>query len=127
MNLVTVLEIVLLLLLVAVIVVIYRRLVQLEGQCEQLARQLSEREQLLHEIHAGTLGMGQRMLAIAADVEHLQGAQDELKGIDPQSRLYSRAAKMVELGADIDELMRECELPRAEAELLFNLHSKVSD
>ncbi len=30
--------------------------------------------------------------------------------------------KMVSLGAGIDELMAECELPRAEAELLLRLH-----
>jgi len=31
---------------------------------------------------------------------------------------------MVELGADLEEVIRECELPRAEAELLFSLHKK---
>ena len=35
------------------------------------------------------------------------------------NRLYSRAKKMVELGADIDEIVMECELSRAEAELLL--------
>ena len=41
---------------------------------------------------------------------------------DPESKMYSRAMKMVQLGADLDEIIRECELPRAEAELLYNLH-----
>ena len=34
---------------------------------------------------------------------------------------------MIELGADIEEVMRECELPRAEAELLFTLHQKEGE
>lgn len=35
------------------------------------------------------------------------------------NRLYSRAKKMVELGADVEEIVMECELSRAEAELLL--------
>lgn len=42
---------------------------------------------------------------------------------DPDGRLYSRAARMVELGADIDEVMAECEIPKAEAELLISLRA----
>jgi hypothetical protein len=41
---------------------------------------------------------------------------------DPESKLYNRAMKMVQLGAGLEEIMLECELPRAEAELLLNLH-----
>ena len=43
---------------------------------------------------------------------------------DPESRFYTRAVKLVELGATLEEIMRECELPRAEAELLVNFHRK---
>ena len=43
---------------------------------------------------------------------------------DPDSRFYTRAVKLVELGATLEEIMRECELPRAEAELLLNFHKK---
>ncbi len=43
---------------------------------------------------------------------------------DSGSRLYSRASKMVDLGADVDELMQECDLPKAEAELLLNLRKR---
>lgn len=31
---------------------------------------------------------------------------------------------MVALGAGVDELIKECELPKAEAELLIRLHRK---
>ena len=33
-------------------------------------------------------------------------------------------ASGVELGADLEEIIRECELPRAEAELLMSLHKQ---
>ncbi|MDG1750156.1 MAG: DUF2802 domain-containing protein [Thalassotalea sp.] len=40
----------------------------------------------------------------------------------PEDKLYSRAQKMVKLGADVDELVRECELPHAEAEILISMY-----
>jgi hypothetical protein len=33
---------------------------------------------------------------------------------------------MVELGADVNELMQECDLPKAEAELLLRLQQKMA-
>lgn len=42
----------------------------------------------------------------------------------PEDKLYTRAQKLVELGADIAEIMRECDIPRAEAEMLLAVHRK---
>ena len=41
---------------------------------------------------------------------------------EPVDKLYSRALKLVAKGADLDELISECELPRAEAEMLLAIH-----
>ncbi|WP_341501671.1 DUF2802 domain-containing protein [Gallaecimonas sp. GXIMD4217] len=108
--------------LIALFGVMSRRQQQLQQQLDDLKSRLDAQQGQLNEVHSGAIGMGERLLAMAGEVEHLKGAQDELVHHDPQSKLYSRAAKMVALGADVDELMRECELPRAEAELLYNLH-----
>jgi uncharacterized protein HemX len=40
----------------------------------------------------------------------------------PEDKLYTRAQKLVELGADLAEIMRECDIPRAEAEMLLSIH-----
>ena len=37
-------------------------------------------------------------------------------------RLYTRAAELVKAGADVEEVMQACDLPRAEAELLISMH-----
>ena len=42
----------------------------------------------------------------------------------PQDKLYSRASKLAALGADVEEIMRECELPRAEVEMLLSVYNK---
>ncbi|MGL5728458.1 MAG: DUF2802 domain-containing protein, partial [Plesiomonas sp.] len=39
----------------------------------------------------------------------------------------SRATKLAEMGAGLDELMQECELPKAEAELLLNLQRQMKN
>ena len=44
----------------------------------------------------------------------------------PEDKLYTRAQKLVELGADIAEIMRECDIPRAEAEMLLAVHRQKS-
>ncbi|MGF1688913.1 DUF2802 domain-containing protein [Photobacterium japonica] len=83
-------------------------------QQESLSKQLTE-------LRAGTLGMGQTLADMAQQLEALADRQGELAMQDPDGRLYSRASKMVELGADVNELMQECDLPKAEAELLLRL------
>ncbi|BBQ54134.1 hypothetical protein PEKONANI_03400 [Aeromonas jandaei] len=86
----------------------------LQGQLESLRKQMME-------LHTGAIGMGQRLQAVEGAMQQINDRQQELTMQDPERRLYSRAAKMVELGADLDEVMSECELPKAEAELLISL------
>jgi len=49
---------------------------------------------------------------------------EQLLHQQPEDKLYTRAQKLVELGADIAEIMRECEIPKAEAEMLLAVHRK---
>lgn len=42
----------------------------------------------------------------------------------PEDKLYTRAQKLVELGAGLAEIMRECDIPRAEAEMLLSIHQR---
>ena len=88
-----------------------------------LAQQEANKKQFT-EIHSGAVGMGKKLQELDVVVRKTQENQMNLVASAPENRLYTRATKMVELGASIDELMTDCELPRAEAELLLNLHRK---
>ncbi|MEO3678915.1 DUF2802 domain-containing protein [Rheinheimera fenheensis] len=110
---------------------------QLEQRLEYSAQQLAQSQLELQELRSGLIGVGQRVLQLEAalgqvsdnlslSVKQLEEKQQAMELTDPESKIYSRAMKMVQLGADLDEIMRECELPRAEAELLFNLHQAKS-
>lgn len=101
----------------------------LTAQLESVQQQKASLQTETEELRAGVIGVGQRVLVIQEqqqrlqqDLAELQEQQQALALSDPESKIYSRAVKMVELGADLEEIIRECELPRAEAELLFNLH-----
>lgn len=108
-----------------------QQLQQLEQQLDFKAQQLQQIRHELEELRAGVIGVGQRVLQLDANIntvnQQLQALADKQQALeltDPESKIYSRAMKMVQLGADLDEIIRECELPRAEAELLYNLHQE---
>ena len=117
-----------------------QQLAVLEKQLELNNQQLTAAQNETEELRAGIIGVGQRVLTLDQRVLTLENQLSQLHGAytelaeqqqalsltDPESKIYTRAMKMVQLGADLEEIMRECELPRAEAELLFNLHQAKS-
>ncbi|MDD6176715.1 MAG: DUF2802 domain-containing protein [Succinivibrionaceae bacterium] len=78
----------------------------------------------LDEIIIGSIGLNNKFDSLTENIEKLNETQEELKLQDPESKLYSRARKMIELGAGIDEVVTECEIPKSEAELLFSVAGK---
>jgi hypothetical protein len=91
-------------------------------QMQQLAKQLLISRSETKEIRVAVLGLGKKIAGLESVTTEVSEKQEELQLIEPDSKLYSRAVKMVELGANVDEIVRECELPQAEAELLVSLH-----
>lgn len=118
------------LLVFALVLWLNRKTNQLLKEKEQKITQLEEQNTIarneISELRNGLLSIGKRLLDVEQLSNNIQEQQQQMSYVDPESKIYSRAVKMVELGADIDEVIRECELPRAEAELLFSLHQNNS-
>ncbi len=95
-----------------------------QKQLQEAQQQLSISRSEVAEMRAGMLSIGKRVVAVEEKSKELEQLQDAQKYDDPNAKIYSRAVKMVELGADLEEIIRECELPRAEAELLMSLHKQ---
>lgn len=76
------------------------------------------------EVLYGSIGLKRKIDEIQKCIETLSENQEDLKLQDPNGRMYSRARKMISLGAGIDEVVRECEIPKSEAELLFSVQGK---
>ncbi|AGH45752.1 DUF2802 domain-containing protein [Paraglaciecola psychrophila] len=77
----------------------------------------------IHEIRSGNYGVISRVKDLVQQVDNLQSTQQNFVEQDSQSRFYSKGAKLIHEGASLEDLMRECDMPAAEAELLFNLHN----
>lgn len=74
------------------------------------------------EARSGFISLNKKIIEITEKLDLLETQQANVQVIDSESKLYSRAVKMADLGADIEEIIAECEIPRAEAELLMSLH-----
>ena len=88
-------------------------------QYESLTKQFNE-------LRTGSIGMSDKLVDLIEQLEQVEERQNEIAMNDSGGRLYSRASKMVELGADVNELMTECDLPKAEAELMLSLQKSMS-
>jgi predicted nucleic acid-binding Zn-ribbon protein len=89
----------------------------------ELSKKVNNLSEEIHEIRSGNYGVISRVKELVQQVDNLQSAQQNLVEQDPQSRFYSKGAKLISQGASLEDLMRECDMPAAEAELLFNLHN----
>ncbi|MFC3025534.1 DUF2802 domain-containing protein [Vibrio zhugei] len=122
--------VVLTLLLVAGLVQLRRALYRSQDSARQqiraLDKELNKANKQLLEVRSVVVGLGQRVSEQKDIIAHLNERLTELEHEDTDGRLYSRASKMVKLGADLDELISECELPKAEAELMMSLQNKLA-
>ncbi len=98
-----------------------RQLGQLRGQlrerCETLGREL-------HATGSGSIGVGHRVVACERQLHELRGLMDEMRQNDPLRISYDEASRLVELGADVDDLMNTCGISRPEAELVSALRRR---
>jgi uncharacterized protein HemX len=98
----------------------------LRQQNRHLDKELQKTNKQMLEVRSVVVGLGQRVSEQQDIIQHLNERITELEQADSDGRLYSRATKMVQLGADVDELIEECELPKAEAELMMSLQNKIA-
>lgn len=83
----------------------------------KVAQLTSNQDKLARQVSAQIKSIQGELLQLQQSVEQEQQAQ-------PEDKLYSRAYKLAALGAGLDEIMTECELPRAEAEMLLSVYNK---
>lgn len=86
----------------------------LKDRCDTLGREL-------HASTSGNVGMGQRLVSCERQLHELRTTLDEMRQNDPLRISYDEASRLVDLGADIDDLMNTCGISRPEAELVSAL------
>ena len=106
------------------------QLVELQSLLSQYQSQLEINQQQCQESQTENEQVSKQLEhRIKVNQEQLNNQLQSLEQLlqqQPEDKLYTRAQKLVELGADIAEIMRECDIPRAEAEMLLSVHRQKS-
>ena len=74
----------------------------------------------------GTVRMGEALHELRAVVAPLPDRIEQVSQRDPAALSFAQAAKLVGMGASIDELTQACGLTQAEAELMSKLHQPIN-
>ena len=92
---------------------------ELDARRDLRIRELAKR---IDDYQQGTVRMGDAIHELRAVVAPLPDKLLQLEQRDPESLSFAQAAKLVGMGASIDELTQACGLTQAEAELMKKLH-----
>jgi len=117
-ELVSLVSSVLICLLAVYALVIKRSVVASEQALNDLVDDLGKEVQ---GISHGSMGVGRKVLQLEKQVDDLSKKIQEMQSNDPSKVSYSEAARLVELGAGVDDLMNSCGISRPEAELVSAL------
>ena len=94
---------------------------QAEGDAlrDQRIKDLAKR---VDDYQSGNVRMGESLHELRAIVGPLPDKLAQLEQRDPSSLSFAQAARLVGMGASVDELTQSCGLTQAEAELMRKLH-----
>ena len=86
---------------------------------DQRIKDLAKR---VENYQSGNVLMGEDLHELRAVVSPLPDKLAQLEQRDPSSLSFAQAARLVGMGATVDELTQSCGLTQAEAELMRKLH-----
>ncbi|NQD95669.1 DUF2802 domain-containing protein [Pseudomonas sp. CrR25] len=86
---------------------------------DQRIKELAKR---LDAYLAGSVRMGEELHELRRIVAPLPDKLTQIEQRDPSSLSFTQAARLVGLGASVDDLTQSCGLTKAEAELVSKLH-----
>ena len=103
-------------------------------QAEEQARRDAIRDRRIKEIDSrldtfldGSVRMGDQLHELSRLVTPLPDRITQLEQRDPNNFSFSQAAKLVGMGASVDDLTQSCGLSQSEAELMSKLHQARRD
>ncbi len=76
-------------------------------------------------MNSGSIGVGRRLQQVEGRLNITVEKQQELENRDPGTLAYNQAAKLMEMGADVEDLVSSCGIARPEAELMALLHREI--
>jgi hypothetical protein len=95
----------------------------MRGEIEALGRDIKSLQQDFGAFCSGASGVGTHLSRVDRQLMRLLERQDQFEVRDSIHSEYDQAVRMIRRGASIDEIISQCNLARAEAELLSRLHA----
>ena len=95
----------------------------LRGDIEALRRDIEALQDDISALCSGANGVGMHLSKIDRQLMRVNERQDQFELRDSVHSEYDQAVRMIQRGAGIDEIVSQCNLARAEAELLSRLHA----
>lgn len=94
-----------------------------------LRTRLARNEELIQLLQAdvsavcsGALGLGEHLAQLEKRAHQMYQRQEKIEMRAPNSQSYRHAMKLVDKGANLDEVIADCGLARGEAELVALAH-----
>ena len=91
----------------------------------QLQLQINEQQNSLYALQAdvsamcsGAVNLGEHLAHLEQRAHLLTRRQDQLEMKDPATQSYRQASKMMNKGAELEEVIADCGIARGEAELV---------
>tara|TARA_R110001592_G_scaffold2519_2_gene14736 strand:+ start:5145 stop:5612 length:468 start_codon:yes stop_codon:yes gene_type:complete len=81
-----------------------------------------QQEKSLNENTLVSKQLEHRIKALQSQITSQQDLISQLQTDQGDDKFYSRAIKLAKIGADIEEIVAECELPYAEVEMLISVY-----
>ncbi len=100
-----------------------RQLAELQKERDAFRDQrLKELGKRLDAYLTGSIRMGEELHELRRVVAPLPDKLNQMEQRDPSSLSFTQAARLVGMGASVDDLTHSCGLTQAEAELVSRLH-----
>lgn len=91
-------------------------------QLDKVKQQLLAVEKTLRSelasLSSGAIGVGQRIIAAEKKLGNLQSLQESQQQMTPENKPYQQAESLIAQGADVNQLVEQCGLSEAEAQLM---------
>ena len=95
------------------------------SEIQQLTEDNQRIKKDLRVISSGSISVGQRLVILEEYIQQIALKQDKSDSRQKDLSSYSHAAKIIEIGGNIDDVMQSCGLSKAEAELVAKLKNRT--
>ena len=124
LTLLSVITICLTLLLLVGVIMLARRLAGQRRQLDESQQRIMRLERELSAVNNAAIGVGQRLMALEKRVRHDQEMQTSQRSMPAPGDDYRHAEQLAQGGAVVAELMQQCGLSEAEAQLMSRLKAR---